>query len=111
MKELSKLEETVLVVVWRLGENAYGVTVKKKIHEITGKNYFYNTVYTAFEQLLRKGFITKHFGEPTAVRGGKRKVYFQITEEGLEALEHAFKRQNKIWYGISQDSFRKGFAR
>ena len=58
MKELSKLEETVLVVVWRLGENAYGVTVKKKINEITGKNYFYNTVYTAFEQLLRKGFIT-----------------------------------------------------
>jgi len=110
MKELSKLEETVLVVIWKLGDTAYGVNIKKQVNETTGKNYFYNTVYTTFEQLLRKGFITKHFGEPTAVRGGKRKVFFQITKEGMEALENAYERQNRVWYGITQESFRKGFA-
>ena len=110
MKELSKLEETVLVVIWKLGDAAYGVNIKKQVNETTGKNYFYNTVYTTFEQLLRKGFITKHFGEPTAVRGGKRKVFFQITKEGMEALENAYERQNRVWYGITQETFRKGYA-
>ena len=110
MKDLTKLEETVLVVIWRLTEEAYGVNIKKQVNEITGKNYFYNTVYTTFDQLLRKGLITKYFGEPTAVRGGKRKVFFKMTKEGVEALEDAFERQNRVWFGITKESFKKGYA-
>ena len=76
MKELTKLEELVMMAIWRLKDEAYGVQIKSKVKEIAGKEYFYNTLYTTFDQLTRKGFISKHFGEPSAVRGGKRKVYF-----------------------------------
>ena len=108
VKELTKLEELVLIIIWKLGESAYGVNIKQQVNETTGKNYFYNTVYTAFDQLLRKGFITKHFGEPTAKRGGKRKVYFQITPTGITALQHAFNLQNQVWDGITTESFKQG---
>ena len=30
MKELTKLEELVMIAIWTLGENAYGVNIKKK---------------------------------------------------------------------------------
>ena len=30
MKELTKLEEVVMIAIWNLGENAYGVKIKKK---------------------------------------------------------------------------------
>jgi DNA-binding PadR family transcriptional regulator len=110
MKELTKLEEVVIIAIWNLGEDAYGVKIKKKVHEITGKEYFYNTLYTTFDQLVRKGFILKDFGEPTAVRGGKRKVLFHITMEGAEALERAFERQHRVWAGFTKESFRRGFA-
>ena len=110
MKELSKLEEMVMIAIWRLEDEAYGVKIKKLVHEIAGKEYFYNTLYTTFDQLIRKGFVTKHFGEPSAVRGGKRKVYFRMTQEGMASLEGAFERQNRVWNGITKDSFRKGFA-
>lgn len=107
MKELTKLEELVMMAIWRLEDNAYGVEIKKKVKEIGGREYFYNTLYTTFDQLTRKCFITKHFGEPSAVRGGKSKVYFHITEKGRSALENAFMRHNRIWAGIDDKSFRK----
>jgi DNA-binding PadR family transcriptional regulator len=111
MKELTKLEELVMMAIWRLKDEAYGVQIKSKVKEIGGREYFYNTLYTTFDQLTRKGYIKKHFGEPSAVRGGKRKVYFHITKEGRGALENAFKRHSRIWAGINEESFRKQYSR
>jgi DNA-binding PadR family transcriptional regulator len=107
MKELTKLEEVVMLAIWDLGEDAYGVKIKKKVHSITGKEYFYNTLYTTFDQLVRKGYIIKDYGEPTAVRGGKRKVFFQMTDDGKEALERAFDRQQRVWDGITKEALSK----
>lgn len=107
MKELTKLEEVVMIAIWRLGDEAYGVEIKRKVKEILGKDYFYNTLYTTFLQLVQKRYITKHFGEPTSVRGGKRKVYFRLTKSGMEFLKKAFERQRKVWAGITSESFKK----
>ena len=110
MKELTKLEELVMLAIWRLQDSAYGVQIKNKVKEIGGKEYFYNTLYTTFDQLTRKGYLTKHFGEPTAVRGGKRKVYFKITKKGRGALENAFQQHRRIWAGINERSFRREYS-
>jgi DNA-binding PadR family transcriptional regulator len=110
MKELTKLEELVMMAIWRLEDDAYGVKIKNKVKEISGKEYFYNTLYTTFDQLTRKGYISKHFGEPSSVRGGKRKVFFHISKEGRDALEDAFKRHNRIWAGINEESFQKDYS-
>jgi DNA-binding PadR family transcriptional regulator len=110
MKELTKLEEMVMIAIWKLGDQAYGVEIKNKVKEIAGKEYFYNTLYTTFHQLVQKDYITKHFGEPTAVRGGKRKVFFQLTKKGKKILEVSFERQSQIWDGITKKSFKKGPA-
>jgi len=37
MQMLTKLEELILLSVWRLEENAYGTTVHKHIRQVTGK--------------------------------------------------------------------------
>lgn len=105
MKELSKLEEVVMIAVWRLKDDAYGVRIKKLVSELTGRDYLYNTLYTSFEQLIRKEYLTKHFSEPEAVRGGKRKVFFNLTDTGVKALQTAWERQEKIWTGITEESF------
>lgn len=97
-----------MIAIWDLEDKAYGVKIKNRVKEIIGKEYFYNTLYTTFHQLVQKEYITKHFGEPTAVRGGKRKVFFQITKNGKAALENAYDRQKKVWMGITKESFKKG---
>ena len=109
LKDLSKLEELVMIAIWHLRDNAYGVTIKIKVLELSGKAYFYNTLYTTFDQLTRKGYITKHFGQPTAVRGGKRKVYFKITTDGMNALKNSYERHSKVWKGITNKSFTRDY--
>ena len=109
MKELTKIEETVLIAIWRLGDEAYGVNIKNQIKKSTKRDYLYSTLYTTLEQLVRKNYISKRFGEPTAVRGGKRKIFFLLTDEGLEALKNAFEKQKSVWHGIDEESFSRGF--
>jgi PadR family transcriptional regulator PadR len=108
MKDLTKLEELVLMSIWRLGKEAYGVKIKRHVKKTAGKEYQYNTLYTTFDQLTRKGFITKHFSDPTSVRGGKSKVFFRITRQGIKSLENAYLRSSRIWDGITIESFQKG---
>ena len=45
MKEISKAEEMVLLAIWRLADNAYGVTIRRQIRNDTGKDYTYGTLY------------------------------------------------------------------
>ena len=105
MIELTKLEEIVLISIWNLGEEAYGVNIKKTVNELTGKEYFYNTLYTTFDNLITKAFITKGFGEPTPVRGGKRKVFFRLTHNGKLALKNAFEKHQRVWAGFTKETF------
>ena len=108
MKDLTKIEETILLAILRLKEDAYGVTIKKQIKRVTGRDYLYNTLYTSLEQLVKKGYVTKRYGDPTPVRGGKRKIFFDLTVDGAEALETAFNKYRSVWDGISEDTFKEG---
>lgn len=105
MKELTRIEETIMLAIWRLQDDAYGVTIKNQIKEATSRNYLYSTLYTTLDQLVRKEYISRSYGEPTPERGGKRKIFFQLTETGLETLKQAFKRHRSVWQGISEESF------
>jgi hypothetical protein len=49
MKSLSVLEEIILTSVLRLGDDAYGVTVRRKAEEVTGKNILYGTLYNTLD--------------------------------------------------------------
>lgn len=107
MKDLTKIEETILLAIWRLEDNAYGVTIKDHIHSSSGRQYLYSTLYTALEQMVRKGLIAKRYGDPSPERGGKRKIFFDITKEGFIALESAYHKQKSIWAGVTEKSFRE----
>ena len=108
MKDLTKIEETVLLSILHLGDEAYGVTVKNQIKKVTQREYLYSTLYTTLEQLVKKGYISKRFGDPSPERGGKRKIYLNLTEEGITALENAFFKQKSVWAGITEDTFHDG---
>ncbi len=105
MKELTKIEETILISIWHLKENAYGITIKNKIFEMINREYLYSSLYSTLDQMVSKGYIRKRFGEPTAMRGGKRKIFFNITETGMNALKNALEQQRSVWNGITKEIF------
>lgn len=105
MQELSKAEEIVLLAIWRVGQNAYGVTIRKQIEMDSGKNYTYGTLYGLLRQLDFKGFVRKRLGNPTPKKGGRRKTYFDLTREGKQALKEAILFHQRVWKDIDEWSF------
>ena len=96
-----------MLAIWRLKDSAYGVTIRKKIKAITDITYSYGTLYSALDQLTAKGHVVKTEGEPTPERGGRRKIYYTLSETGIETLKKTRELHDAIWDGINDLSFEK----
>ena len=105
MKELSKAEEIVLLAIWRIGEDAYGVNIRKQIEMDASKDYTYGTLYGLLRQLTFKGFVRKRLGDPTPEKGGRSKTYFDLTSEGKRALKEAIAFHRQVWKDLDEWSF------
>ena len=88
---LGKFEETVLLAVMKLGNDAYGVPISDAIEKATGKTPTTGALYTTLQRLEEKGFISSRIGEITAARGGRAKKYFKIENAGRVALTNGFR--------------------
>jgi len=108
MKILSRMEELILLAVWRLKEDAYGVTIRKHIIEITGQDWSIGAVYVPLERLTKWEYLETIQGEPTAERGGRSKRYYRVTKYGLEALKHIKHVQEEMWAGLPKLAFEFG---
>ncbi len=107
MKFLSRSEEIFLLAIWRLQDNAYGVTIRNKLKEVTGKTWAFGAIFITLDRLVKKGFLTSYLTEPTPERGGRSKRIYQLTKDGLAALQEIKKMQEVLWDGIPELSLDK----
>jgi DNA-binding PadR family transcriptional regulator len=105
MKELTMSQLILLLSVWRLEANAYGVTIRKELARVTGRKYPYGTLYGLLDQLHKKGYVAKSIGDPSNKRGGRRKILYHVTRVGREALRTTRELQDIIWEGIPKGIF------
>ncbi len=102
MKLLSRVEEIMLLSILKLQDNAYGVTIRKLIFEVTRKRWSIGAIYVPLERLEHKGFVESYTGEPTEMRGGRSKRMYRITREGLRALEEIKELNKTLWESYSE---------
>ena len=102
MELLTKLEELILLSVWRLKDDAYGTTIYKYIGEVTGKKLSLGGVYFPLDRLAKKGYLTAYIGEATPERKGLSKRYYSLTKRGHRALKE-IKRVNEIMWADFPD--------
>ena len=100
MRRLTIPEEILLTAIWRLKDDAYGVTIRKKIAQITEQDIAYGSLYNILAQLGRKGYVIKSRSAPTSERGGRSKIYYRLTASGVKALQEARELQKMIWKNI-----------
>ena len=65
MSELTKFEEQILLSVWKLQEEAYGVTIYENIIKLTKRKLAIGGIYFPLERLVKKGYLNAIMGEPT----------------------------------------------
>ncbi len=102
METLSKTEELIMLAVWRLKEDAYGVTIRKYLKDTTGKNISIGGIYVPLDRLVRKGFLDARQGKPESKRGGMSKRFYTLTADGIKVLTDAKKVYDTMWDGLQE---------
>lgn len=103
---LGELEQLILLALARLGDNAYGVTVRQTVADSTGRDITLGTVYKTLWRLEQKKFVSCWIAEPTAERGGRRKKMYQLNPLGKRALHQSLESLRRMTEGLT-----KGFVR
>ncbi|MCJ7680849.1 MAG: PadR family transcriptional regulator [Candidatus Aminicenantes bacterium] len=105
MKHLTVNAQIFLVAIWWLKDEAYGVQIRDKIKDMTGRNFTYGTLYNTLDYLAQKGFVTSRAVQILNQSGGNKKVYYSLTKDGIEALRDARELQEAIWKDIPKYTF------
>jgi PadR family transcriptional regulator, regulatory protein PadR len=99
-RRLGEFEEIVLVAILRLGKEAYGVPIRRLIESETSRHVSFGALYTTFDRLERKGYISSRQGGATKERGGRAKRYLTVEGAGLDALRVSQFVRAKMFAGL-----------
>ena len=95
-----EFEQLILLAILRLGDRAYGVTIRTEISERAGRTVAPGALYTALDRLEDKGLVKSRVGEPTPQRGGRAKRFFTVTASGAKALARAQQAFQRLLEGL-----------
>jgi len=97
---LGELEQMILWTVLRLDDGAYGLAVRDKLEERSGRAVARGAVYTTLDRLVAKGYLDARLDDGSEVRAGRRRRYFSLTDDGLAALREAREALVSTWEGL-----------
>src|SRR4029453_19364403 len=97
---LGELEHIVLLALIRLGDDAYGVTVRQEIEARTGREVSIGATYTTLDRMEAKGLVKSRVGEPTLARGGRAKRHFTVTARGVAAVNRTHEALHSLSHGL-----------
>ena len=102
MKDLTKIEEILLLAIWKLKTNAYGTTIIKQVEIDTGSRLVSGSVYSALTRLKRNGYVAVTKLERNPEQKGRPRIYYELTESGLHKLADAQKVIKSMWQGVPE---------
>ena len=100
MNLISRIEELILISIWRLKDQAYGVAILEELSRTTGKKWLTGSIYASLARLLKQDLVIAVEGEPSPERGGRRKIYYEITGRGQKALGDLQRIHSTLWKGL-----------
>ena len=111
MNFLTRTEEIIMLAIWRMEDNAYGVTIADMLTQISGKKWVLGAVYVPLERLEKKGYIYSWLGDSTKKRGGRSKRLYKLSRAGLNAMILTKTMEQSLWEGISISGLEKGYEK
>lgn len=97
---LGEFEQMVLLAILRLGDDAYGLAIRRELERVAERRPSSGALYTTLDRLEKKGHISTAPGESSDARGGQPRRYVTVTAQGQDALAHSRSRLLALWDGI-----------
>jgi DNA-binding PadR family transcriptional regulator len=86
---LGAFEEIVLLALVHLGNDAYGMTIRREIEERAKRTVSIGAVYSTLDRLETKGLISSRYTNGSEARRGRARRYFKLEPEGARSLERS----------------------
>lgn len=96
-KNLTEMEQAVLLSILFLNDNAYGVSIQKEIEKRIGREPSIGTIHSVLVKLEENGLVESWMGDPTPERGGRRKRMYKVTPAGNESLTLSKQCLERLW--------------
>jgi DNA-binding PadR family transcriptional regulator len=100
MTLLPRSEEMILLAVWKLQDDASGMTIRRYLSDVTGSDLAIASIYAPLDRLMDKGYLRPVDGPPTKERGGRRRRFYRLTPAGLDALGQMHRVHDALWAGF-----------
>lgn len=100
MDMLSRIEEILLLAIWKLGDNAYGISVRGQVERDTGVKWISGAIYAPLNRLKKNGYVRTVQAKGSAERGGRPRIYYQLTKLGLKKLASIQEVNRSIWMDV-----------
>jgi len=99
------MEELILLSVWKLQKEAYGLEIRNHLSELSGQDLSVGAVYVPLKRLKKRGYLESWDSEPTEERGGRSKRFFKLTQKGVNALQKVRMVQESAWSDLPDLGF------
>ena len=103
---LGEFQEIVMLTILVLDDNAYGVSIKNELKKRLNRDCSRGALHTALMRLQDKGLIQSEMGGANAIRGGRRKRYYRVTNQGKISLKNAKDMRDQLWGAIPNFSIK-----
>jgi DNA-binding PadR family transcriptional regulator len=97
---LSEFELHVLLAVSRLGDDAYGGSIRREIEDRSTRRVWIGPLYATLAKLDDHGLVAARLGEPLPVRGGRSRRYYRLTAAGARAVRDSLAMLDRMRAGV-----------
>ena len=99
-EQLGEIEHLVLLALFRLGPEAYGVPIIREMESRTRRSVSRAGVYLALKRLEAKGLVRSRVGDSLPERGGRARRFYTIQRAGVAALKQSRAALVSMWRDI-----------
>ena len=94
---LGAFEELVLLALVQVGENAYGMSLRRELADRSGRDVSIGAVYSTLSRLEDKGYVASMLDESG---GGRPRRIYELQQSGREALAYTREVRARMWDGV-----------
>lgn len=94
---LGTFEEQVLLAILRSGADAYGMSVRRELEDVTGRDVAIGAVYATLDRLEAKRLVRSWRAEDD---GGRSRRLVAVTAAGARALADSRAMRERLWRGV-----------
>lgn len=98
-KLTGRSEEFLLLSIFRRKNFCCGRDIQSEMKKTLDRDISVGAMYSTLDRLEKKGLVTS---EEASENGGRLKLYFTVTGQGMHELNRAKMETDRMWDGVTE---------